>query len=94
MPRVLLRIGLSSSRLIAVRHKVVSAAWSSLPHLTHIKLLEKLLFLFSLLLDDLFATQIALKLARTERCRIVARSRSAVGASGCILQASRVRLAS
>ena len=49
--------------------------------LSHIKLLQQLLFLFSLLLNDLLSAKVALVLPRAERRLVIARSRATIAHS-------------
>lgn len=92
MPWLPLSICKGSSRL-AIGHCVgCTANLSALAHLAHVELLEKLQLLFSLLLNDLLAAEVALKLARTEGRWIIPGRRLGIASAGPrVLQGCAVR---
>jgi len=78
---IIVRIGQCSPRL-AVCHRIwYSGLRAATVELSHVKLLQELLFLFSLLLDDLLSAKVALVLARAERRLVIARCRAAIAHS-------------
>ena len=78
---IIVRIGQCSSRL-AVCHRIrYSGLRAATVELSHVKLLQELLFLFSLLLNYLLSAKVALVLARAERRLVIARRRATIAHS-------------